>query len=106
MPLKDSDSDWELAHMRRSPKPVTIHDVAEAAGVSVSTVSRVLNDKDDVAQETYDRVRQLDNRKDGDPRGSCPPVHAGATSVRASMGCANREKHLGARSLPIVSAVA
>jgi predicted DNA-binding transcriptional regulator AlpA len=46
MPLKDSDSDWELAHMRRSPKPVTIHDVAEAAGVSVSTVSRVLNDKD------------------------------------------------------------
>jgi LacI family transcriptional regulator len=45
--------------MRRSPKPVTIHDVAEAAGVSVSTVSRVLNDKDDVAPETYDRVRQV-----------------------------------------------
>jgi LacI family transcriptional regulator len=36
---------------------VTIHDVARAAGVSVSTVSRVLNDKDDVAPETYDRVR-------------------------------------------------
>ena len=36
---------------------VTIHDVAKAAGVSVSTVSRVLNDKDDVAPETYDRVR-------------------------------------------------
>jgi LacI family transcriptional regulator len=31
--------------------------VAEVAGVSVSTVSRVLNDKDDVAPETYRKVR-------------------------------------------------
>jgi LacI family transcriptional regulator len=38
---------------------VTIRDVAEAAGVSVSTVSRVLNDKDDVAPETYDKVQQV-----------------------------------------------
>ncbi len=45
--------------MRASQKPVTIHDVAEAAGVSVSTVSRVLNDKDDVASETYMRVQQV-----------------------------------------------
>jgi LacI family transcriptional regulator len=45
--------------MRSSQKPVTIHDVAEAAGVSVSTVSRVLNDKDDVAPETYVRVQQI-----------------------------------------------
>jgi LacI family transcriptional regulator len=36
---------------------VTIHDVAKSAGVSVSTVSRVLNDKDDVAPETYEKVR-------------------------------------------------
>ena len=46
--------------MRRlNRKPVTIYDVAEAAGVSVSTVSRVLNDKDDVAADTYDRVQQV-----------------------------------------------
>jgi LacI family transcriptional regulator len=38
---------------------VTIHDVAEAAGVSVSTVSRVLNNKDDVAPETYEKVRTV-----------------------------------------------
>lgn len=38
---------------------ITIQDVAEAAGVSVSTVSRVLNDKDDVAKETYARVRRV-----------------------------------------------
>jgi LacI family transcriptional regulator len=43
--------------MARSNKPVTIQDVARAAGVSVSTVSRVLNDKDDVAPETYERVQ-------------------------------------------------
>ena len=36
---------------------VTIRDVAKTAGVSVSTVSRVLNNKDDVAPETYDKVR-------------------------------------------------
>jgi LacI family transcriptional regulator len=38
--------------------PATIHDVAKAAGVSVSTVSRVLNDKDDVAAATYERVQR------------------------------------------------
>ena len=45
--------------MKRNRKSTTIHDVAAAAGVSVSTVSRVLNDKDDVADETYDRVQQI-----------------------------------------------
>jgi LacI family transcriptional regulator len=34
-------------------------DVAHAAGVSVSTVSRVLNDKDDIAPETYERVKTI-----------------------------------------------
>jgi LacI family transcriptional regulator len=36
---------------------VTIHDVAIAAGVSVSTVSRVLNNKSDVSPETARRIR-------------------------------------------------
>jgi LacI family transcriptional regulator len=45
--------------MGRNNKPVTIQDVARAASVSVSTVSRVLNDKDDVAPETYQRVRDV-----------------------------------------------
>jgi LacI family transcriptional regulator len=43
--------------MRRVKTTTTIQDVAKAAGVSVSTVSRVLNDKDDVAPETYERVQ-------------------------------------------------
>ena len=38
---------------------VTILDVAKAAGVSVSTVSRVLNSKVDVASETQDRILEV-----------------------------------------------
>lgn len=45
--------------MKRPRKSITIRDVAEAAGVSISTVSRVLNDKDDVAVGTCERVQQV-----------------------------------------------
>jgi LacI family transcriptional regulator len=37
----------------------TIRDVARAAGVSTQTVSRVLNDRPDVAPETFERIRQI-----------------------------------------------
>ena len=43
--------------MGSGKKAITIRDVARTAGVSVSTVSRVLNDKDDVAPETYEKVQ-------------------------------------------------
>ena len=43
----------------RTKTSITIRDVAKEAGVSVSTVSRVLNDKDDVAPETYERVQNI-----------------------------------------------
>ena len=42
--------------MSRRP---TIRDVAEQAGVSIATVSRVLNDRADVSLETRERVRQV-----------------------------------------------
>jgi LacI family transcriptional regulator len=45
--------------MRHAKQPVKIQDVAKAAGVSVSTVSRVLNGKVDVAQETQERIEQV-----------------------------------------------
>src|SRR6185503_5791303 len=38
---------------------VTIQDVAKTAGVSVSTVSRVLNGRLDVASQTQDRIRSV-----------------------------------------------
>jgi LacI family transcriptional regulator len=43
--------------MRNKRCTATIHDVAREAGVSVSTVSRVLNNKDDVALETSEKVQ-------------------------------------------------
>jgi LacI family transcriptional regulator len=42
--------------MSRHP---TIRDVAEKAGVSIATVSRVLNDRADVSLETRERVREV-----------------------------------------------
>jgi len=45
--------------MKRTKATVTIQDVAKAAGVSISTVSRVLNDKDDVAPETWEKVQRV-----------------------------------------------
>jgi LacI family transcriptional regulator len=41
------------------PKRMTIREVAAAAGVSAQTVSRVLNDRPDVAPETSERVREV-----------------------------------------------
>ncbi|HMB21676.1 MAG: LacI family DNA-binding transcriptional regulator [Chloroflexota bacterium] len=42
--------------MKRNPKAVTIRDVASKAGVSVTTVSRVLNGKDDISEGTSSKV--------------------------------------------------
>lgn len=45
--------------MGRKNQRVTIQDVADTAGVSVSTVSRVLNEKDDIAPDTYQKVKEV-----------------------------------------------
>ena len=43
----------------RARRSVTIQDVAKAAGVSVSTISRVLNKKVDVSSETQRHVLKV-----------------------------------------------
>lgn len=47
------------SNMVKKKRTVTIQDVAKEAGVSVSTVSRVLNGKDDVALETIEKVQEV-----------------------------------------------
>lgn len=47
-----------ISFMQKLSK-TTIVDIAKAAGVSVSTVSRILNDKPDVAEETRRRVLEV-----------------------------------------------
>lgn len=45
-----------------SNKPITIRQVAHAAGVSTQTVSRVVNERPDVAPETRQRVQEVIDR--------------------------------------------
>ncbi|WP_425826292.1 LacI family DNA-binding transcriptional regulator [Streptomyces fractus] len=45
--------------MASDPQRVTLAKVAESAGVSVATVSKVINGRPDVAQQTRDRVLEL-----------------------------------------------
>ena len=45
--------------MQRNRKKITIRDVASEAGVSVTTVSRVLNGKDDISEETIKKVEAV-----------------------------------------------
>jgi LacI family transcriptional regulator len=54
--MTPSERSSRLSRRRRRPNVVTIHDVAAKAGVSVATVSRVLNNKELVREETSRQV--------------------------------------------------
>ena len=57
----------------------TIADVAKAAGVSVSTVSRILNGKQDVAPATRERVQQVIEDLGYSPHAQAQSLRAGKT---------------------------
>ena len=42
-----------------SVRPVTLQDIAKATGYTVNTVSRALKNKEDIAQETCDRIQKV-----------------------------------------------
>ena len=47
---------------------MTISKIAEMAGVSIATVSRVLNNKDNVSDETRERILAIIKLNDDDNR--------------------------------------
>src|SRR5215470_17660282 len=61
------------------PNVHTIADVARVAGVSVSTVSRILNGKQDVAPATRERVQQVIAELGFKPHAQAKGLRAGKT---------------------------
>ena len=66
----------------RSKKP-TIVDVSEASGVSVATVSRILNGKPDVAEETRTRVLRVMDEIGFAPQSAWRQIRSGRTGLIA-----------------------
>ena len=69
---------------RRSKiKKTTIVDIAAASGVSVTTVSRILNDKPDVAEETRERVLRVMEEYGFAPQSSWQQIRSGKSHLIA-----------------------
>jgi LacI family transcriptional regulator len=72
----------DLAHVRANgPSRVTIREVAEAAGVSIATVSRVLNGRDDVSAETRELVARVIREHGYTANRSARSLSAGTTGL-------------------------
>jgi DNA-binding LacI/PurR family transcriptional regulator len=71
-----------VAHTR-GPGPVTLHDVARAAGVAVSTVSRALSNPERVSARTRDHVRAVAERLDYRPNRIARALPTGSMEMLA-----------------------
>src|SRR5687767_9669180 len=60
---------------------VTIKEVAEAAGVSVMTVSRVLNNRPDVSTQTRKRIQQIINELGYAPNAMASSLRQGRSNT-------------------------
>jgi len=70
-----------MATLRTEPRPTTIRDIARLAGVSIATVSRVLNDRPDVSDETRDAVLEVVRRLGFSTNRSARALSAGRTGL-------------------------
>jgi DNA-binding LacI/PurR family transcriptional regulator len=68
---------------RSKIKKTTIVDIAAASGVSVTTVSRILNDKPDVAEETRERVLRVMEEIGFAPQSSWQQIRSGKSHLIA-----------------------
>lgn len=62
-------------------KKTTIVDIAAASGVSVTTVSRILNDKPDVAEDTRERVLRVMEEYSFAPQSSWQQIRSGKSHL-------------------------
>ncbi len=67
--------------MAKRSRKTTIIDIAAASGVSVSTVSRILNNKPDVAEETRQRVLQVIAQHRFAPQSAWQQIKAGRSRI-------------------------
>jgi LacI family transcriptional regulator len=65
----------------RLSRRVTIREIAEEAGVSIATVSRVVNDRADVSVETRDLVQRVIREHSYTPNRSAQRLSAGRTGL-------------------------
>src|SRR5688572_8974784 len=72
-----------ITHIQNENRGVTIADVAKAAGVSVPTVSRILNNKEYVAEETRQRVHEAIRKLGYTPHSQARRLRGGATMTLA-----------------------
>jgi LacI family transcriptional regulator len=70
-----------MASLRTEPRPTTIRDIARLAGVSIATVSRVLNDRPDVSDETREAVLEVVRRLGFSTNRSARALSAGRTGL-------------------------
>ncbi|WP_432510541.1 LacI family DNA-binding transcriptional regulator [Kineococcus sp. SYSU DK001] len=68
---------------RTPARPTTLRDVAEAAGVSIKTVSNVVNDHPHVRPEMRERVKEFIERLDYRPNGIGRQLRQGRTGLVA-----------------------
>ena len=68
---------------RSSTRSATIVDIAAASGVSVATVSRILNNKPDVADETRERVLRVMDELGFAPQSAWRQIRSGQTRLIA-----------------------
>lgn len=80
---------------------LTIKDIAQAAGVSISTVSKVMNGTGSISQRTKDRVLQLINETDYKPSALARSLHQKKTYT---IGLLSSDGY-GRFSLPILKGI-
>jgi LacI family transcriptional regulator, galactose operon repressor len=76
---RDRNAETPSAPMRPKRSPITIHDVARAASVSIGTVSKALNRNGALKQETRDRVIAVAQKLSFRPNDLAQSLHRGQT---------------------------